>query len=99
MRHTLLTVLLALLVYAAPRRGQEPAPDRQQGGPIAVSGGAALLREPDRKRTIESKEVWLYQLEIDSETPRPFFPVTFDRQGLAMAGAARNGRFTMLFND
>ena len=59
----------------------------------------ALLGEPDRKRSIEGKEVWLYQVEVIGETPRRFFPVSFDQKGLASAGAARTGTVSMLMDE
>jgi hypothetical protein len=62
----------------------------------------ALLGEPDKKRagySNMSSEVWLYQIETVGEKPRQYFPVSFDKQGRAASGEARDGTMSLLVDE
>ncbi len=65
-------------------------------------GVAELLGEPDKKRQGNSQvsnEVWLYRIEVVGETPRRFFPVSFDRNGKASSGEVSGGTISLIVDE
>ncbi len=62
-------------------------------------GVVQLLGEPERKRSNDGSEVWLYQVEMAGEKPRQFLPVSFDKNGRASAGIVRGGTFSILADE
>jgi hypothetical protein len=57
---------------------------------------AALLGEPEKKVSIEGREVWLYRVEHSYQTPMKYFPVTFDTKRGAFAGRVKGGTVSIL---
>ena len=55
-----------------------------------------LLGPPDKKVTIEGREVWLYRIDVQGEWDRPVFPVSFEPGGKTFAGMAKNGTMHMI---
>jgi hypothetical protein len=62
-------------------------------------GVVELLGEPDKKTSSEGSEVWLYRIEVTGETPRRYFPVSFDKEGRASAGRAQAGTMSMVVDE
>ena len=60
-----------------------------------------LLGEPDKKRpgSTSGVEVWLYTVEVTGETPRRYFPVSFDKNGAAFAGATKDGTMSIMVDE
>ncbi|HEX8734440.1 MAG TPA: hypothetical protein VF721_03905 [Pyrinomonadaceae bacterium] len=50
-----------------------------------------LLGEPEKKISVEGREVWLYRVEHSSQTPMQYFPVSFDTKRGAFAGRVKGG--------
>lgn len=55
-----------------------------------------LLGEPEKKITVEGRDVWLYHVEHQYKTPMKYFPVTFDNKKGAFAGRVLGGTFSLL---
>ena len=66
---------------------------------LSKEGVVALLGEPDKKRSKNGLDVWLYQIEVVGEKPIRFFPVSFDRDGKASSGEARGGRLSLIVDE
>ncbi len=62
-------------------------------------GVVALLGEPDKKRSGNGLEVWLYQIEVKGEKPTQFFAVSFDRNGRASSGEAKDGTLSLTVDE
>jgi hypothetical protein len=62
-------------------------------------GVVALLGEPNKKRSNNRSEVWLYQIETVGEKPLQFFPVSFDRNGRASSGEAKDGTLSLAVDE
>lgn len=58
-----------------------------------------LLGEPDKKQTVEGREVWLYYVEQNINSPLKYFPVSFETKGGAFAGSVRGGTISMLVEE
>jgi hypothetical protein len=58
-----------------------------------------LLGEPDKKVTVEGREVWLYRIDIRGEWSRPCFPVSFEPGGKTFAGMVHRGTMSMLTEE
>jgi hypothetical protein len=58
-----------------------------------------LLGEPEKKQTVEGREVWLYRVEHRYRTPMKFFPVSFESKRGAFAGRVEGGTISMLVED
>lgn len=71
---------------------------RHLGG-HSKEGVVALLGEPDKKRSGDGLDVWLYQIEVVGEKPIRFFPVSFDKNGKASSGVARGGTFSLVVDE
>jgi hypothetical protein len=56
----------------------------------------ALLGEPEKIITIENREVWLYRVEHQHQTPMKYFPVSFDTKRGAFAGRVKSGAVSLL---
>ncbi|HEX8249735.1 MAG TPA: hypothetical protein VF599_16270 [Pyrinomonadaceae bacterium] len=57
---------------------------------------AALLGEPEKKISVEGREVWLYRVEHAYQTPMKYFPVSFDTKRGAFAGRVKSGTVSIL---
>jgi hypothetical protein len=57
---------------------------------------AGLLGEPDKKISVEGREVWLYRVEHRHQTPMKYFPVSFDTKRGAFAGRVKSGTVSLL---
>jgi len=55
-----------------------------------------LLGEPEKKISVEGREVWLYHVEHQYQTPMKYFPVTFDTKRGAFAGRVKGGTVSIL---
>ncbi len=55
-----------------------------------------LLGPPDKKVTIEGREVWLYRIDVQGEWDRPVFPVSFEPGGKTFAGMVKGGTMSMI---
>jgi hypothetical protein len=55
-----------------------------------------LLGPPDKKVTIEGREVWLYRIDVRGEWTRPVFPVSFEPGGKTFAGMVKDGTMSMI---
>ena len=53
------------------------------------------LGEPDLKKTIESKEVWFYRMELGIVGAMDLIPISFDAQGRGSTGYAHGGTMSM----
>jgi hypothetical protein len=58
-----------------------------------------LLGEPEKKQTLEGREVWLYYVELSGNTPMKYFPVSFEEKGGAFAGRVKGGTISMVVED
>lgn len=58
-----------------------------------------LLGEPDKKQTVEGREVWLYYVEHQYNTPMKYFPVSFDAKRGAFAGRINGDTMSMLVEE
>lgn len=57
---------------------------------------ADLLGEPEKKISVEGREVWLYRVEHSYQTPMKYFPVSFDTKRGAFAGRVKGGTVSIL---
>lgn len=57
---------------------------------------AGLLGEPEKKISVEGREVWLYRVEHSYQTPMKYFPVSFDTKRGAFAGRVKGGTVSIL---
>ena len=55
-----------------------------------------LLGEPDRKISEDGREIWLYRVEVGSNSSMPYMPITFDRQMGTFAGRLKDGKMSSL---
>lgn len=55
-----------------------------------------LLGEPEKKISVEGREVWLYRVEHAYQTPMKYFPVSFDTKRGAFAGRVKGGTVSTL---
>ena len=55
-----------------------------------------LLGEPEKKISVEGREVWLYRVEHSYQTPMQYFPVSFDTKRGAFAGRVKGGTVSIL---
>jgi len=58
-----------------------------------------VLGEPDKKATVEGREVWLYRIENRFHNRLNQFPVTFEGGKGAMAGGAKGGTGSMIVDE
>ena len=58
-----------------------------------------LLGEPNKKVTVEGREVWLYRIENRFGNDLRNVPVTFDRKEGTYAGGVRGGTISMIVDD
>jgi hypothetical protein len=58
-----------------------------------------LLGEPEKKQTIENREVWLYRVEHQYNTPMKYFPVSFDAKRGAFAGRVQGGTISLVVEE
>ena len=58
-----------------------------------------LLGEPDRKQSIEGREVWLYYVEHSHKLPQKYFPVSFEDNGKTFAGRIKDGTIAILVKE
>ena len=58
-----------------------------------------LLGEPDKKQTVENREVWLYYVEHQYNTPMKYFPVSFDAKRGAFAGRLKGGTISLVVEE
>lgn len=58
-----------------------------------------LLGEPNKKVTVEGREVWLYRIENRFSNDLRNFPVSFDRKQGTFAGGVRGGTISMIVDD
>jgi len=58
-----------------------------------------LLGAPDKKASVEGREVWLYRVDIVGEWMRPCFPVSFEPGGKTFAGMVHGGTMSMLTEE
>ncbi|MDQ3798954.1 MAG: hypothetical protein M3384_05855, partial [Acidobacteriota bacterium] len=56
----------------------------------------SLLGEPEKKISVEGREVWLYRVEHSHQTPMKYFPVSFDTKRGAFAGRVKSGTVSIL---
>ena len=59
----------------------------------------SLLGEPDKKQTVEGREVWLYDVEHQYNTPMRYFPVSFDAKDGAFAGRVQGGTISLVVEN
>jgi hypothetical protein len=58
------------------------------------------LGEPDIKKTVENKEVWLYRIDLGfGPDGRDVLPVSFDRQGRGSMGVAKGGTMSIVAKE
>ena len=57
---------------------------------------AKLLGEPEKKISVEGRDVWLYRVEHAYQTPMKYFPVSFDAKRGAFAGRVKNATVSLL---
>jgi hypothetical protein len=60
---------------------------------------AALLGQPDRKATVEGKEVWLYKTDIGIMDALDNLPISFDEKGRSSMGVVRGGTISIGVKD
>ena len=58
-----------------------------------------LLGEPDKKRTVEGREVWLYYVLHQYNTPMKYFPVSFEPKSGAFGGQVNGGTMSMVVEE
>ena len=58
-----------------------------------------LLGEPDKKLSVEGREVWLYRIDVIGEWTSPCFPVSFEPNGKTFAGRIKNGTMSMIVEE
>ncbi len=58
-----------------------------------------LLGEPDKKQTVEGREVWLYYVEHRYNTPMKYFPVSFDAKRGAFGGRVKGGTISLVVEE
>jgi hypothetical protein len=58
-----------------------------------------LLGEPDKKQTVENREVWLYYVEHRYNTPMKYFPVSFEARRGAFAGRVKGGTISLVVEE
>ena len=58
-----------------------------------------LLGEPDKKATVEGREVWLYRIENRFHNRLNQFPVTFDSKKGAMAHGVKGGTASLVVDE
>jgi|SRR5215203_1318257 len=58
-----------------------------------------LLGEPDKKQTVEGREVWLYYVMHRYSTPMKYFPVSFEPKRGAFAGRVEGGTISLVVED
>ncbi len=58
-----------------------------------------LLGEPDKKATVEGREVWLYRIENRFHNRLNQFPVTFEGRKGATAGGVKDGTGSMVVDE
>ena len=58
-----------------------------------------LLGEPDKKASVEGREVWLYRLEVVGEWTSPCFPVSFEPGGKTFGGMVHDGTMSMIVEE
>lgn len=58
-----------------------------------------LLGEPDKKATVEDREVWLYRIENRFHNRLNQFPVTFENKKGAFAGGVKGGTVSMIVDE
>ena len=58
-----------------------------------------LLGEPEKKQTVENREVWLYRVEHQYNTPMKYFPVSFDAKRGAFAGRVQGGTISLVVEE
>jgi len=59
----------------------------------------ALLGQPDRKATVEGKEVWLYKTDIGIPDALDNFPISFDEKGRSSMGVVRGDTISIGVKD
>jgi outer membrane protein assembly factor BamE (lipoprotein component of BamABCDE complex) len=57
------------------------------------------LGEPDKKSSVEGREVWLYRVDFAYRTPMKYFPVSFDPKKGSFAGRIKGDTISMLVED
>jgi hypothetical protein len=58
-----------------------------------------LLGEPEKKQAVENREVWLYRVEHQYNTPMKYFPVSFDGKRGAFAGRVKGGTISLVVEE
>ena len=58
-----------------------------------------LLGKPDKKASVEGREVWLYRLEVVGEWTSPCFPVSFEPGGRTFSGMVHDGTMSMIVEE
>jgi hypothetical protein len=58
-----------------------------------------LLGEPDKKRVVEGRDVWLYRVDNGHNSEMPFFPISFDKQMGTFVGRVKGGTISLLVAD
>jgi hypothetical protein len=58
-----------------------------------------IFGEPDKKVTVENREVWLYRTANRFRSARNLLPVTFDKKEGTLIGGIKNGTFSMVVSD
>jgi hypothetical protein len=57
------------------------------------------LGEPDLKKTIESREVWFYRVDLGVSGAMDVLPVSFDEKGRGSMGLVRGGTKSILAKE
>jgi len=58
-----------------------------------------LLGKPDKKATVEGREVWLYRIEVVGEWTSPCFPVSFEPGNKTFGGMVHGGTMSMIVEE
>ena len=58
-----------------------------------------LLGEPDKKRLVEGREVWLYKIDVVGEWTSPCFPVSYEPNGRTFGGMVKGGTMSMIVEE
>lgn len=59
-----------------------------------------LFGDPDKKTTVENREVWLYRVDLGvAGSDLNMFPISFDRKRGTFAGSVEGGTMSMLVED
>jgi len=58
-----------------------------------------LLGKPDKKASVEGREVWLYKIDVVGEWTSPVFPVSFEPNGRTFAGMVKDGTMSMIVEE